>query len=57
MAVSGGLTLSYVTEIYVKYFSLFQTLTCDTQFFLDETEMDDWRFEETKLDDLVIKKL
>ena len=40
-----------------KLFSLFQTLTCDTQFFLDETEMDDWRFEETKLDDLVIKKL
>ena len=32
-------------------------MTCDTQFFLDETEMDDWRFEETKLDDLVIKKL
>ena len=40
-----------------KFFSLFQTLTCDTQFFLDETEMDDWRFEETKLDDLVMKKL
>jgi len=29
-------------------------LTCDTQFFLDENEMDEWRFEETKLDDLVI---
>ncbi|XP_020615711.1 L-aminoadipate-semialdehyde dehydrogenase-phosphopantetheinyl transferase-like isoform X1 [Orbicella faveolata] len=28
-----------------------QALTCDTQFFLDENEMDEWRFEETKLDD------
>lgn len=29
-----------------------QTVTCDTQFFLDEVEMDGWRFEEAKLDNL-----
>lgn len=29
-----------------------QTVTCDTQFFLDEVEMDGWRFEETKMDNL-----
>ena len=28
----------------------------DTNFFLDEDEMDGWLFEETKLDDLVILK-
>ncbi|KAL9972037.1 hypothetical protein ACROYT_G018276 [Oculina patagonica] len=29
-----------------------QAVTCDTKFFLNEEEMDGWRFEETKLDDL-----
>jgi len=31
-----------------------QTVVCDTEFYLNEMEMDRWRFEETKLDDLVI---
>lgn len=34
----------------------FQNVTSDTNFFLDEDEMDGWLFEETKLDDLVILK-
>jgi len=29
-----------------------QTVVCDTEFYLNEMEMDRWRFEETKLDDL-----
>ena len=36
-----------------SFFCIFQTIVRDTQLFLNGMEMDEWMFEETKLDNLV----
>lgn len=36
-----------------SFFCIFQTIVCDTQLFLNGMEMNEWMFEETKIDNLV----
>ena len=50
---SGLLHVECTLALIYGLFFIFQTIVCDTQFFLNGMEMDGWMFEETKLDNLV----